>query len=76
MSGSHYNRAWRVHEAASEAMERILFKRFICEVKPTLSKELINLTSEDPESITFDSVDLCESLWERFEAFKRRVEGN
>jgi hypothetical protein len=31
LSGSHYNRAWIVHSAFSEALERLLFQRFLKE---------------------------------------------
>ena len=29
LAGSHYNRAWVVHTAFSEALERLLFERFL-----------------------------------------------
>ena len=34
ISGSHYNRAWAVHLVFSEALERLLLKRFLGEKKP------------------------------------------
>ena len=32
MTGSHYNRAWFVQNIMSEALERLLLTRFLCEV--------------------------------------------
>ena len=29
MSGSHYNRCWRVHEPFAEALERLLMEKFV-----------------------------------------------
>ena len=36
LAGSHYNRAWIVHSAFSEALERLLFERFLEDCKKTL----------------------------------------
>ena len=36
LAGSHYNRAWIVHAAFSEALERLLFERFLNESNLTL----------------------------------------
>ena len=54
MSGNHYNRAWRIHEIVSEALERILLKRFLHEVDPDISDELLDLATEEYDLITAD----------------------
>ena len=36
LSASLYNKAWNVHEVMSEALERLLLKRFLAEVKAYL----------------------------------------
>jgi len=33
LSASLYNKAWNVHEVMSEALERLLLKRFLVQVK-------------------------------------------
>ena len=39
LGGSHYNRAWRVHQPMLEALERLLYQRFLHEEKPRMSKD-------------------------------------
>jgi len=36
LAGSHYNRAWVIHEAFSESLERLLLRRFLFDKKPRL----------------------------------------
>ena len=73
LSGGHYNRAWRVHEIIYELFERVLFKRFINEVKPEISEDLIDLASEESDFISFDSLDKGEPLWTKFQDYQRKV---
>ena len=51
-SGSLYNKAWFVHEIVSEALERLLMKRFLQEVKPEISENLNEIVTE-PETRQF-----------------------
>ena len=37
LSGSHYNRCWRIHQHFTEALERLLFERFIRESDKSLA---------------------------------------
>ena len=39
MKGSHYNRAWLVHNTVTEAMERLLMLRFFGELKIHLNNQ-------------------------------------
>ena len=46
LAGSHYNRAWVVHTAFSEALERLLFERFLEEYNVTLPQIFSQLTDD------------------------------
>ena len=56
LSGFQYNHAWRIHDFISEALERLLFKRFKNEVANQMSDEVFNITCEDKDSGTEDKV--------------------
>ena len=43
LSGSHYNRCWRIHQHFIEALERLLFERFIRESDKSLADSLAQL---------------------------------
>ena len=73
MSGNHYNRAWRIHEIVSEALERILLKRFLHEVDPDISDELLDLATEEYDLITSHSLHLGESLRQQFHNYQQKV---
>ena len=40
LSGSHYNHCWRIHQHFTEALERLLFERFIRESDKSLTYSL------------------------------------
>ena len=44
MAGSHYNRAWVVHTAFSEDLERLFYERFLEEYNDTLPQIFSQLT--------------------------------
>ena len=46
LAGSHYNRAWVVHTAFSEALERLLYERFLEEYNVTLPQIFSQLTDD------------------------------
>ena len=73
MTGSHYNRAWRIHEVVSEALERILYKRFLHEKHPNVSNELIDLASDEIDMVTFESLQRGESLGLKFHNYQQSV---
>ena len=52
LSGSQYNRAWRIHHAITKALERLLFKSFKNEVQCQMSDEVFNIAYQDEDSIT------------------------
>ena len=43
LSGSHYNRCWQIHQHFTEALERLLFERFIRESDKSLADSLVQL---------------------------------
>ena len=55
LAGSHYNRGWTVHNAMSEALERLLMSRFLNEKNPVVPESLVNL-SADPNPSTVQQV--------------------
>ena len=73
LAGSHYNRAWRIHQTMCEAMERLLLKRFLHEIKPDVSDELKHAAAENSNHVSFDSIPLCRSLHAEFHQFRKRV---
>ena len=46
MKGSHYNRAWLVHNTVSEALERLLMRRLFGELNIQLPSQLAELVAE------------------------------
>ena len=58
LSGSHYNRAWVVHSAMSEAMERLFLARFIGEVVPQIPNTL-NDALADPDIFPDETLKSC-----------------
>ena len=73
LSGSQYNRAWRIHHAISEALERLLFKRFKSEVATQMSDEVFNIACEDEDSITEDKIKVLSELATEYEDYKTSV---
>ena len=46
LAGSHYNRAWVVHTAFSEALERLLYEKFLEEYNVKLPQIFSQLTDD------------------------------
>ena len=46
ISGSHYNRCWTVHANFAEALERILFQRFL-----KIDSEIESIVDDDLQNI-------------------------
>lgn len=73
MNGTHYNRAWKIHEVMSEALERIVLKRFLHEVDPSISDDLIDLASEESDGVDRYSIRSGESLKKEFDDYQKKV---
>ena len=72
LSGSHYNRAWVVHSAMSEAMERLFLARFIGEVVPQIQNTL-NDASVDPDIFSDETLKSCHGLADQYNKFREKV---
>ena len=71
LAGSHYNRAWVVHSAFYEALERLLFKRFIEQHQIQISEKL---TQTDDMNFNMQDIINSESgLFSRYLEFKETV---
>ena len=72
LSGSHYNRSWVIHNAITEAMERLLLLRFFGETKIQLLESLVKI-SADPESFSPNVQDKSAEFHLSFESFKQTI---
>ena len=73
ISGSHYNRCWKVHEHFDEAMERLLFERFVQERGHDLPQAFADGEINDAISGRIDCLvnDMAvKNLWHQYELFK------
>ena len=75
LSGSQYNRAWRIHHAISEALERLLFKRLKNEVASQMSDDVFHIACEDEDSITEDKIKILSELATEYQNYKTSVRG-
>ena len=74
LGGSHYNRAWRVHQPMLEALDRLLYERFILEEKADISSEMKELSIEidDFSSRKFDIFALHANEYDNFKNMVRK----
>ena len=69
LSGSHYNRSRLVHSTFSEALERLLYDRFLKEYKLNIP-DLIQLAANNPNS---DIVIEVKSHIDEYKEFQQRI---
>ena len=58
ISGFHYNRCWTVHANFAEALERLLFQRFLkidSEIESTVDEDLQNIDQSKLEKVEMNS---------------------
>ena len=66
LAGTHYNRAWHMQSAFSEALERLFLTRFLTTKKPEIPAILDEITMIDlPENLTID-----DSFSRKYELFR------
>ena len=71
LSGSHYNRAWFVHQTYSEALERLFLTRFLVEKKPKIPAALRDLSvNADDLTKTEEALDGAEGLFNMYENYR------
>eukprot|EP00794_Sanderia_malayensis_P014842 gene14842-biopygen11931 len=71
LSGSHYNRAWTVHGAMSEALERLLFERY-CVQTGTNIPEVYNKIANDSDYYE-DTIFSNDRFLVKYEEFKEEI---
>ena len=71
--GSHYNRTWRVHQPMLEALERLLYERFLQDEKPKISKEVKDFYLEDSHLINQEKFVILATHAEDYEKFNVKV---
>ena len=69
MKGSHYNRAWSVHNKVSEAIERFFMLRFFGELNIQLPFQLAELVAE-PDLFNEEIADSSVLFIQQYEDFK------
>ena len=63
LSGSHYNRCWKVHEHFAEALERLFYKRFLSEVTvPDVSGDHITNAFEGNNVPFREDAAICDTI--------------
>ncbi len=67
LAGSHYNRAWIVHASFSEALEKLLFERFLEEKNFVISTSFYHF---DQISNCCDLIEHATELYAHYHAFK------
>ena len=72
MKGSHYSRAWLVHNTVFEAIERLRMLRFFGELNIQLPSQLAELVAE-PDMFTEEIVDSRVLFIQQYEDFKDQV---
>lgn len=75
ISGSHYNRAWAVHSVFSEALERLLLKRFLGEKKPYIPAALTRYyCTSDLKLLDREFFKDNPTVIQQYEVFRKEVE--
>ena len=75
ISGSHYNRAWAIHSLFSEALERLLLKRFLGEKKPYISAALTRYCcTSDLKLLDKEFFKDNPTVIQQYEVFQKEVE--
>ena len=74
ISGSHYNRCWTVHANFAEALERLLFQRFLktySEIESAVDDDLQNIDQSKLENIEINSK--TEKILDAYSKFKQAI---
>ena len=72
LSGSHYNRPWNVHSIFSEALEWLLYERFLEECHLSIT-DVILLNANRVNGDLTDIVDEIQSHADEYSKFKQRI---
>ena len=71
-AGSHYNRAWIIHETFSEALERLLLTRFLFDEKPYIPASLreVNFKINELDKTSLESLDV---FFDKYATYRQKV---
>ncbi|KAG1711251.1 hypothetical protein GQR58_002553 [Nymphon striatum] len=72
INGRQYNRAWFVHSIFSEALERLLLRRFLAETRPKIPKDLEDMVV-DPETFDGRVSEDTVKLFQKYERYRQDV---
>lgn len=71
LAGSHYNRAWNVHNIFAESLERIFLKRFLHETKVKIPDKLSEISIEpEYEKIDAGLFKLTKNFFNKYDTFR------
>ena len=73
LAGSYYNRAWTVHQAFSEALERLLLERFLLESNTSIPGSFVTVTRV-PESFYKDVLSNNATFIAKYQDFNESIE--
>ena len=74
LAGSHYNRGWIVHNAFAEALERLLFKRFVYEEDSTIPDSFQDLNDLSIEQLDSLSNDESIAFTEKYQRYRLKIQ--
>ena len=72
LAGSHYNRAWTVHRAFSEALERLLLERFLLESNTSIPESFVT-AARVPDSFYKDVLSNNATFVAQYQDFKESI---
>ena len=72
LAGSHYNRAWFVHEIFAEALERLLLTRFLVEEKPYIPAS-VRHGDFQPERLDKKSLESLDAFFAKYTKYRSDV---
>ena len=72
LCGNHYNRAWTVHLALSEALERLLFERFLADTEAEIPDSYFEVAN-DNDCFEDDAIRSDDSFFVKYQQFKDEI---
>eukprot|EP00794_Sanderia_malayensis_P010438 gene10438-biopygen7613 len=72
LCGNHYNRAWTVHLALSEVLERLLIERFLADAEVEIPKQYFEIVN-DSDSVENNALPNNDSFLMKYQQFKDEI---
>lgn len=73
LSGSHYNRAWIIHQTVAEALERLLLKRFKYERNHEVPDDFCHLVCNPTEQNVKQLKDETKQIYETYKNYRENI---